>query len=188
MRKYINIVEGAQGDLFKPAPVVDPNAPTVVTFKELSDHFKSKYKIDLTDVNSSEGHFNTWLRSTGQRKATRSPEDERQMAAYTKHPQGHRIEPEYFNFWHWLVEKSETVPWETTSGGRQKLFPLSLGLVTTPSEEDVEHRALMMQMQKDYGQGWYQKKSFGVVEADDILTKIFADYGPKVSVLMSVSG
>lgn len=166
----------------------DSAAARVISFDDLHKHFKSKYGIDLYDVNGKANHgMDAWLERNGIQRAPDIRGQQEQFQQYMNAPDGDRAEPAYFNFWHWLLEQSRSIPFTTTDDQHWKVFPLALAEVKAPTEEDLEAHAAIMNAQKAMGGAAMTPPSNGYNEAPGILEKIFRDFGPDVEILMDVS-
>ena len=173
MRQLINIVEGSITE-------------RTVSFEELQKHFKTKYKIDLRDYNSRDGYYEKWCKKHGLKPTGNVKHQQDTFTKFVEADDGQAAEPKYFDFWHFLLKISDSIPWNEDNG-RWKITPLpSADEAIKRAEKNLEIQARMIAMAKSEGLDHRRMAlpSLGQ-EAADVLAKIENDFG-KVTVLLKV--
>lgn len=121
-----------------------PEIPTI-SYDDISARFE-RDGIKLGDVKRSSRHFEDWHRSHGLPRVDADGNETGSsqifMQQYDAAPDGRAVRPPYVNFWHWLLDAYEDVPWCETPGGRTKIVPLKRGMhlprpARTPEEVDT---------------------------------------------------
>lgn len=172
---------------------IDPSVRTV-TFEELQDHLKTRYGIDVYDVNRKSDAFEQWChRHDIPLKEARgaAPRCQEIWTQYIEAPDGHDIEPDYFNFWHFIQAAAEALKIEvvTTESCHELTVPL-------PTVKFAQALTLKQEMVR--GRFIEYVRSLGVDprrtglpplyrEAPDLLNKIEADFGRPLMIYSETS-
>lgn len=97
-------------------------------------HIEAEYLergIRLRDMMKSDGHFYRWRQKKGLPKEDEEGKDEGSsrlyMKMYQEDPNGEGSRPPHVDFWHWLLERFETIPWRESRSERTKVVPITAG-------------------------------------------------------------
>jgi len=91
-----------------------PKSRSVFDYQECSMWIEQQLGYQLRDTLSSQQHFDCWCRLVGEEPRRL---DNELYARYVAHPQGKAAQPEYRDYWHFLVDhKQVNNPCEITIG------------------------------------------------------------------------
>lgn len=125
----------------------------VFTYKEIARDFKTR-GVDIRDLAGSKGHFDSWHAAKG--LPTHDSEGKYKNASqifyrqYQEDPEGEAVCPPYIDFWHELLNATETVPWQELPGRRVKTVPVSPQIwptVPEPTEDAMSEARARLEAQ-----------------------------------------
>lgn len=119
------------------------NTP-IVPYDEIRTRFEAD-GIDLGDIHGSSRHFTAWHARNGlaetDAEGKHFSSSSLFMTQYDAAPDGRSERPAYVNFWHWLIDVYDCVPWKEMARGRSKLVYLDCGMHhprTPPTEGELQ--------------------------------------------------
>lgn len=156
-----------------------------VRLSEIVQHFKDRYGQDITDVNTSQGHYDVWCRAN---RLLKRRADKDVFNRYMDDPTGQAACPPYFNFRHFCLSLGQNIPWQFNerTDQRWKIVPLPTAAeAMKKAEEQMDVFARVLSNAKSMGieSNRVMLPSVGG-EAADILTRIETDFGHRISVLI----
>lgn len=109
-----------------------------IPFSELEKDMLSRHGIEIRDALGMLGHRETWEEANASR--LEGLDDAEVSTLYLTDPDGDAARPAYADFWHWLLDAFDFVPWIETESRRTKSVPILQGMVmpeTAPDENQL---------------------------------------------------
>ena len=115
----------------------------VFTFEEIGAEFEAR-GIDIQDFAGSDGHYHRWHCNKGlpqhDTEGKHFGSSKIFYQQYQDDPDGEAACPPYIDFWHELVDVSQSVPWKERPGYREKTVPIASTLwpdIPDATEEEL---------------------------------------------------
>jgi hypothetical protein len=98
-----------------------------IPFSEIEKDMLSRHGIEIRDALGMLGHREAWEKADASR--VKGLDDHAISSLYLTAPDGDAARPAYADFWHWLLDAFEFVPWTETESRRTKSVPILKGMV-----------------------------------------------------------
>lgn len=176
--------------------------PPLIAYEQLEKDFKEKHGIDLGDVIGHDAHFDAWHAAKGLPEQDDEGTDKGASSIfwtqYEEDPEGEEAAPAAVNFWHWLLNAFEFIPWKEHDGHREKDVPVMDGMVVLsedPTDESLAQDRARMEAQT----GDLPDELWKGLEAEirqeplrtrkiaEIVKQIVDDHGGPIRIQMKVS-
>lgn len=123
-----------------PAPLAKPEPAAKggrISYNAMMAYLEQKYGFNSQDFFNRHDYYYVWCAKHGEKKYPKEvSEQQRIFREFNEAPDGAAIEPEYANFWHWMLDLQRG-----DSGVFKSMTAMSLNIPKTLANYDNENRA-----------------------------------------------